>query len=64
MPYTSIADLPSGVRKLPKHAQEIYRSAFNSALKQYNDEGLAAQTAWSQVKKSYKKVGDKWQAKS
>ena len=32
MPYDTIKGLPSSVRdNLPKHAQEIYKEAFNSA---------------------------------
>ena len=32
MPYKTISDLPENVKNvLPKHAQEIYHQAFNSA---------------------------------
>ncbi len=32
MPYKDISDLPESVRdNVPKHAQEIYKEAFNSA---------------------------------
>ena len=32
MPYSSISDLPDSVRdNVPKHAQEIYKEAYNSA---------------------------------
>ncbi len=32
MPYDNLSDLPDSVRNnLPKHAQEIYRAAYNSA---------------------------------
>jgi cation transport regulator len=32
MPYDKLTDLPDRVRSnLPKHAQEIYKEAFNSA---------------------------------
>ena len=32
MPYEKLTDLPDSVRdNLPKHAQEIYRAAYNSA---------------------------------
>lgn len=38
MPYKQIADLPDSVKdNLPKHAQEIFRAAFNSAEQQYGD---------------------------
>jgi len=47
---------------LPKHAQDIWVSAYNSAFKQYKgDESKANATAWSAVKKAgYVKKGDKW----
>ena len=38
MPYKSISDLPDSVRdNVPKHAQEIYKEAFNSAWDEYAD---------------------------
>jgi hypothetical protein len=37
VPYSTLQDLPDSVRdNLPKHAQEIYRAAFNSAWDQYD----------------------------
>ncbi|KKL84372.1 hypothetical protein LCGC14_1965400 [marine sediment metagenome] len=63
MPYT-IENPPEAIEMLPKHAIEIWVSAFNAAFKQYNgDEGKSAGTAWAAVKMKYKKVGDKWVAK-
>lgn len=76
MPYKDVADLPDGVRdNLPKHAQEIYIAAFNSAWDQYKDpddrrgddtrEEVAHQVAWGAVKHKYEKddkTGD-WRAK-
>lgn len=39
VPYKQIAQLPDGVKNnLPKHAQEIYRAAINSAEEQYGEE--------------------------
>ena len=59
MPYNEVTDLPESVRKhLPKHAQEVYRSAFNSAEKQYGDESTAHKVAWSAVENKYKKDED------
>ena len=66
MPYTSLKDLPKGVQdNLPKHAQEIYEAAFNSAWKQYDQpeerrggasrEETARRVAWAAVKESYEK---------
>lgn len=57
MPYDSVRELPDSVRaNLPKQAQEIYKSAFNSAWEQYDhDEQRAHRVAWSAVKKEYHK---------
>lgn len=74
MPYKSINELPEGVRHvLPKHAQEIYKEAYNSAHQEYADaskrrgdesqEETAHRVAWAAVKKAgYEKVdGAQWQ---
>lgn len=57
MPYKNVNDLPSSVREhLPKHAQEIYKEAYNSAWDEYGkDEERAHRVAWSAVKKKYEK---------
>lgn len=72
MPYSPVADLPDSVRdNLPKHAQDIYKEAFNSAWDNYKDpeerrddssrEEVAHKVAWAAVKKKYKKgADDKW----
>ena len=48
MPYKDLNDLPKSVLEhLPKHAQEIYRAAFNSAWEEYaQDEERAHWVAW------------------
>lgn len=60
MPYERITSLPDSVKNnLPKHAQEIYKEAFNSAEDQYNgDEKRSHRVAWAAVKKSYHKNKD------
>jgi cation transport regulator len=62
MPYKSISDLPDSVRdKLPRHAQEIFQEAFNSAYDEYEERGpegreeTAFKVAWAAVKKKYQK---------
>ncbi len=62
MPYT-VENPPEQLEGLPKHLIEIWVAAFNSAFKQYDNEGKAAGTAWAAVKTKFKKVGDKWVAK-
>lgn len=67
MPYDTLRELPDSVRdKLPKHAQEIYKEAYNSAWDEYKDardrrgdadrEETAHKVAWSAVKKTYEKA--------
>lgn len=69
MPYDRITELPDSVKdNLPKHAQEIYKEAYNSAWDQYKDpddrrgdasrEETAHRVAWSAVKQSYEKNDD------
>ncbi|HEX7040072.1 MAG TPA: putative cation transport regulator ChaB [Trueperaceae bacterium] len=66
MPYDAISELPDSVRdNLPRHAQEIYKEAFNSAWEQYDEpeerrgdasrEEVAHKVAWSAVKQQYRK---------
>ncbi len=75
MPYDALSELPDNVRdNLPKHAQEIYKEAFNSAWEQYDEpeerrgddsrEEVAHKVAWSAVKQKYEKgAGGRWVAK-
>ncbi|HXP03544.1 MAG TPA: ChaB family protein [Stellaceae bacterium] len=66
MPYATLDDLPWSIKRLPWHAQEIFRAAFNAAWQSYADRGPQAQeviahrVAWAAVKKCYRKVGDLW----
>jgi cation transport regulator len=56
MPYKQITQLPDNVKNnLPKHAQEIYKEAFNSAEEQYGEESRAHRVAWSAVENKYEK---------
>ena len=75
MPYARNADLPKSVREnLPRHAQTIYRKAYDNAWKQYDKarkrrgsatrEETAHRVAWAAVKTSYRKKGDHWVRKS
>ena len=76
MPYKTDADLPESVRDaLPKHAQDIYRAAYNSAWDEYDDaskrrggesqEEAAHKVAWAAVKEKYEKddKSGKWKSK-
>jgi cation transport regulator len=57
VPYNKISDLPESVRDhLPKHAQEIYQAAYNSAYEEYDhEEERAHRVAWAAVKNDYEK---------
>jgi cation transport regulator len=66
MPYEINADLPPSVReRLPEHAQDIYRAAFNPAFAAHagdpRREEAAHSIAWAAVKRSYVKVRDRWE---
>lgn len=75
MPYDHLSELPDAVQKvLPKHAQEIYQAAFNSAWDDYEDpddrdgddsrEEVAHKVAWAAVKQGYhKNDAGNWVAK-
>ncbi len=69
MPYARNDDLPEPVRShLPKHAQDIYRAAYNHAWDEYAEakdrrgdesrEEVAHKVAWSAVKEKYERGGD------
>lgn len=69
MPYKSLSDLPERVKdNLPRHAQEIYKEAFNSAWDEYEDkedrrtdesrEEVSHKVAWSAVKNGGYEKGD------
>jgi len=60
MPYPTLESLPEAIKKLPKHAQEIWQAAFNASWEEYHDEERCAKIAWAAVKKQYHKVDDEW----
>lgn len=71
MPYDNLNDLPESVKSsLPKHGQEIYKEAYNSAWEQYKDpedrdgdasrEEVSHRVAWSAVKNVYEKNNGEW----
>lgn len=75
MPYRNLDELPDKVKgHLPRHAQEIYKEAFNHAWEEYADSGkrrgdasqeeTAHKVAWAAVKKEYKKHGNDWVRKT
>jgi cation transport regulator len=76
MPFRNISDLPGAVTdNLPRHGQEIYMAAFNSAWNEYRvqddrrgdatREETAHKVAWAAVKNMYEKnlKTGKWELK-
>lgn len=66
--YSAISDLPMGVKdNLPREAQKIYKSVFNTALDENididNPKQVAHRLAWATVKQSYEQVNGKWRKK-
>jgi cation transport regulator len=60
MPYADNASLPASVRNhLPRHAQDIFREAFNHAHRGH-DEATSFRIAWAAVKRSYERVDGVW----
>ena len=64
MPYQVNVDLPASVRgRLPDHAQNIYREAFNHAYAAHageiDREQRAHMIAWAAVKRSFVKADDR-----
>ena len=60
-PYDNVSQLPNAVKDhLPKAAQNVFMRVVNEALKEGKSDADAFKLAWGVVKKSFKKVGDKW----
>lgn len=53
-------DLPRTLERSPKHAQEIWVKAHDSAIEEYGRGRRAQQTAYAALKRRYEKVGDHW----
>lgn len=57
MPYT-VDNPPEIIELLPRHAKEIWISAYNAAAERGEDEGTCAAIAWAAVKNDYEKNPD------
>ncbi|BBH69132.1 hypothetical protein ACTI_58170 [Actinoplanes sp. OR16] len=57
-------DMPSTIARSPKKAQDTYVKAHDSAVEQYGEGERAHRTAFSAVKHSFEKVGDRWEPKA
>jgi cation transport regulator ChaB len=56
-------NLPSTIKRSPKHAQDTYAETLDSAVEQYGDGERAHRVAFSALKHSFEKVGDHWEPK-
>lgn len=55
--------LPSTLKRSPAKAQRTYEKTLENAEKEYGDGERAHRTAYSALKHSFEKVGDRWEAK-
>lgn len=56
-------ELPRPLRKSPEKAQRTYAKAHDSAVETYGEGERAHRAAYSALKHSYEKRGDRWTAK-
>ena len=56
-------ELPSTLERSPKKAQETWIKAHDAAVESYGEGERAHRTAFSALKHSFEKVGDRWEAK-
>lgn len=56
-------ELPSTLKRSPKKAQETWVKAHDSAVETYGEGERSHRTAFSAVKHSFEKVGDRWEPK-
>lgn len=56
-------EMPSTIARSPKHAQEIWSAAHDSAVEEYGEGERSHRTAFAALKHQYEKVGDHWEKK-
>lgn len=59
MPYKS-GEVPQWLKNLPSGAQSLGIRVFNAVFAKTHDDNQARMAAWAQIKRKYKKLGDKW----
>jgi cation transport regulator ChaB len=57
-------EMPSTLRRSPKKAQETWAKTHDSAVDSYGEGERAHRTAFSSLKHSFEKVGDRWEPKA
>jgi cation transport regulator ChaB len=63
MPKDRDEDLPSTLQKSPAKAKRTWRKAHDSAADTYGEGERAHRTAYSALKHSFEKKGDRWEPK-
>lgn len=58
------SELPSTLRKSDAKAQRTFAKAHDAAVKEYGEGERAHRVAYSALKHSYEKVGDRWEPKA
>lgn len=53
-------EMPSTIERSPRHAQQIWSKAHDSAVKTYGEGERAHRVAYAALKHEYKKQGDHW----
>ncbi len=56
-------EMPRTIRRSPSKAQRTWEKAHDSAVKTYGEGESAHRVAYSALKHSYEKVGDRWEPK-
>jgi hypothetical protein len=56
-------ELPDTLKRSPKKAQRTWIKAHDSAVETYGEGERAHRTAFSALKHSFEKVGDRWKSK-
>jgi cation transport regulator ChaB len=57
------SELPDTLKRSPAKAQRTFAKAHDSAAEQYGDGERAHRVAYSALKHSFEKVGDRWEPK-
>ncbi len=56
-------EMPDTIRRSPKKAQRTWAKTHDSAVESYGEGERAHRTAFSSLKHSFEKVGDRWEPK-
>jgi hypothetical protein len=56
-------DMPATIERSPRKARETWQKTHDSAVETYGEGERAHRTAFSSLKHSFEKVGDRWQPK-